>query len=173
MKRIRTRSLLLGLLVGVVLLEGSFGNTYASTATSGAFRIDKPKVIIQGGINGEGTVSIAQRVPAQDALEFQNNGVLIQRAAGSSLKATVGMQLIELEELTASGLKVPVHVSSKTAYEYIHVRRNASLHRSIMYTLLKKLDQTGTSDSINLTIPIDLSEKNSFLGTLEIFAGAY
>lgn len=173
MKRIQTSPALPTLLSGLLLFSMSFGNIYASTATSGAFRIDKPQVIIQGGLNGEGMVGIAQRSSAQDALEFQKTGVLIQRAAGSSLKATVGMQLIEIGETNMNIPNVPMYVSSKTAYEYIHVRRSSDLHRSVTYTLLQKLDQNGTSDSISLALPIDLSRKNSFLGTLEIFAGSY
>lgn len=173
MKRLRITLVLPGLLIGLLAISIACEKIYASTATSGAFRIDKPVVVIQGGVNAEGSVSIDERGSAEDALEFQKTGVLMQRAAGSGLKATVGMQLIEAEEGSIEGLEIPVYASSNTAYEYIHVRRSEDMHRLVIFNLLSKLDQTGTKDSIDMRFPIELSEKKSFLGTLEVFVGAY
>lgn len=173
MKRLRILTPLFTLILGVLLLGVSFGDTYASTATSGAFRIDKPQVFIQSGLNSSKTIHIGQRGSAQDTLEFQNTGVLVQHATGSGLKATVGMQLIEIGENTMEIPKIPVYASSNAAHEYIHVRKDSDIHRAITFSVIQKLDQIGTSDSINIGVPQDLSKKNSFLGTLAIFIGAY
>lgn len=173
MKRFQITLPFIVLLLGLFLYIVSIRKIHASTATSGSFRIDKPQVVIQEGTHSQGAVNIEQRSSPQDALEFQKTGVLIQRAVDSSLKATVGMQLIEIGENINGDLKIPMYASGKTNYEYIHVRRNSNLSRSIIYSLLQKIDDTGTIDSVNITIPQDLSKKKAFLGTLEIIVGAY
>ncbi len=173
MKRIQITLPFIVLLLGLFLYIVSIREIHASTATSGSFRIDKPQVVIQGGTQSQGAVNIEQRSSPQDALEFQKTGVLIQRAADSSLKATVGIQLIEIGENITSDVKIPMYASGKTNYEYIHVRRNSNLNKSITYSLLQKIDNTGTIDSANIAIPQDLSKSKAFLGTLEIVVGSY
>lgn len=173
MKQIRSVLMFWFVFTMLLGLPAFYNTTFASSATSGSFRIDKPQVILQGNTNNQSIISLDQRTSPSEALEFYNKGILFQYGTRSSLSATIGTQLVEFDEKIPQNIKIPIYASSKNTYEYLHVRRNFDLYRSVTFDTKSNTTETGTSGSIHLPTTPELINLKSYLGTLRIIIGAY
>lgn len=173
MKRAHELTVLLTLLTSCIYLSILHPKTYASTASSDSFRIDRPQVIIQNGSTHATVTSIQQRTSPREAQEFYDNGMVILYDAHTRFNTTIGTQLVELDHETKAKIKIPLHTSSKADYEFIHVRRGSDLHHAVQFNAISQLNETGISGSIHVSIPPELSKKKSYLGTLKVILGAY
>ncbi len=146
---------------------------FASTVTSDSFRIDRPQIIMQNGSAPATMTSIQQRTSPREAQEFYDNGMVILYGAHAGLNTTTGTQLVELEQNTQEKSKIPLYISSKSTYEYMHVRRGSDLHRSVLFNTISQFNESGISGSIHVSVPPELQNKKSYLGTLKVILGAY